>query len=491
MLRQDASDTKHSAPAAAYRRIFFGLLITLIVASAALPAASAAASTGAAGRTTDALPSRSSVTPALFEELSTGIAYITTYTCGGRKLAVGTGFLVGESVVMTARHVLQGSCRIRVKVAGTRFAGGHWTSWWWKTPATRELVDLATLKLNGVADGHIFRFRTSSPVAGANLAMLGYPLGNRISLNQGKIVSRASIRGVPIFAVKMLGAEGASGSPFVDDAGRVVGILQIGLGSKDVLGQRTAGLLLGVEIARWWGDALRRALCGSYPNGGIAGCPGSPTTRPPPPPPPSPDYTLQLTPPSTSVQAGGTADFVVSYRPLNGFNSRIAVDVAGLPAPGSVTWGSVTSAGLPFTIHTNGMSPGTYTFKVVGTSGALSRTVDGTLTIIGPPPTVSEAWLSTDPGGINRITSFSASAPITVYLQIRFQPALSSYTVQTRWINPVGQVVLTTPAFNATVGSTSTWQSVNFPAGALQGNWRAQWVFEDAVVAEVPFSITS
>jgi hypothetical protein len=70
----------------------------------------------------------------------------------------------------------------------------------------------------------------------------------------------------------MLGAEGASGAPFIDDAGRVVGILQQGLGSEDVLGQRTAGVLVGLDLVRWWGPRARLDLCKAYPKGGIAGC---------------------------------------------------------------------------------------------------------------------------------------------------------------------------------------------------------------------------
>ncbi len=108
--------------------------------------------------------------------------------------------------------------------------------------------------------------------------MAGYPLGNQLSLNQGKIIWRGKVRGAPLLAVRMLGAEGASGAPFIDDAGRVVGILQVGLGSKDVLGQHTAGVVEGLDLARWWGPRARLDLCRSYPKGGIAGC--QPTTPP-------------------------------------------------------------------------------------------------------------------------------------------------------------------------------------------------------------------
>lgn len=229
------------------------------------------------------------VSPALFQEVSTGVALIKTFGCGGKLLGQGTGFLVGDSVVMTARHVLQGSCRVRVTVGGERFTGQRW-AYWSSGRSTGTTEDLATLKLDRASSGYVFRVRPSSPPAGTNLGMVGYPLGNRLSLNQGKIIWRGKHAGAPFLAVKMLGAEGASGSPFIDDRGRVVGILQIGLGSEDVLGQRTAGVLVGLDLVRWWGPRARLDLCRSYPNGGIAGCNGS--TASPPSPAPSPTLTV-------------------------------------------------------------------------------------------------------------------------------------------------------------------------------------------------------
>lgn len=226
-----------------------------------------------------ALPAPSqAASPALFQEVSTGIALIKTFGCGGRPLGQGTGFLVGDSVVMTARHVVKGACKVSVRVNGESFHSPRWVYWHGGTASTGA-ADLATLKLDHAAVGaHIFRIRSSKPPAGTNLAMAGYPLGNRLSLNQGKIIWRGKVRGAPLLAVRMLGAEGASGAPFIDDAGRVVGILQVGLGSKDVLGQHTAGVVEGLDLARWWGPRARLDLCRSYPKGGIAGC--QPTTPP-------------------------------------------------------------------------------------------------------------------------------------------------------------------------------------------------------------------
>jgi Trypsin-like peptidase domain len=238
------------------------------------------------------------LSPGLFQEVSTGVALIRTFSCSGRPIALGSGFLVGESVVMTARHVLKGACRAKVRVDGQTFAATRWVSWY-ASGSTPSVADLSTIKLNGPAiDGYLFRVRSSLPPPGTNLSMVGYPLGNRLSLNQGRLLIRGRTKGTPWIAVKMLGAEGASGSAIIDDQGRVVGILQVGLGSKDILGQRTSGVLLGLDLVRWWGPRARLDLCRAYPHGGIVGCSGAsnppappapePPSPPPPPPPPPP-----------------------------------------------------------------------------------------------------------------------------------------------------------------------------------------------------------
>lgn len=279
------------------------------------------------------------LSPILFQQLSSGVAYIRTYGCGGKPIAQGSGFLIGDSVVMTARHVLAGSCRASVKVAGKHFSVTRWV-YWTEGHDRGTVEDVATLKLDGAAPGHKFEFRPSPPPAGTNLAMLGYPLGNRISLNQGKIVGRKRVKSVPLIAVQMLGAEGASGSAFVDDAGRVVGILQQGLGSKDIFGQRTAGVLVGIDLSSWWGAGARRDLCHAYPQGGIAGCGSSgekPTPAPPTPPPPAelavndPQGDSGAAPDVTTVNVSNDAGGVITIKVLLGNRSALApTDIIGV-----------------------------------------------------------------------------------------------------------------------------------------------------------------
>jgi hypothetical protein len=277
------------------------LAAALLALLAALPAGAASNTALTAGTTVPKASGSHELSPDLFRQVATGVALIKTFGCGGRPIAEGTGFLVGESVVMTARHVLQHACRVHVRVDGDSFTARTWTAWY-GDKASVSAADLSTIKLDHAAIGaFIFRVRSSLPPAGTNVSAVGYPLGNRLSLNQGKIIWRGQSRGAPLLAVKMLGAEGASGAPFIDDDGRVVGILQVGLGSVDALGQRTAGVLMGLDLVRWWGPRARLDLCHAYPHGGIAGCPGgtpTPTPTPPGNPAPDPAYTVE----SCSVQ---------------------------------------------------------------------------------------------------------------------------------------------------------------------------------------------
>jgi hypothetical protein len=229
---------------------------------------------------------RPTLSPGLFDQVSSGIAQIKTFGCEGRPIALGSGFLVGDSVVMTARHVLKGACRVSVRVDGETFRGVRWVSWF-ATGSTPEAADVSTIKLDRPAQGaYVLRIRASSPPLGTNLAAVGYPLGNRLSLNQGKLVRRGRVAGVPLIAVKMLGAEGGSGSAFLDDQGRVVGMFQREL--IGFIGQETSDVLVGLDLVRWWGPRARLDLCRAYPHGGIAGCPTTHPTPPPPPPPTPP-----------------------------------------------------------------------------------------------------------------------------------------------------------------------------------------------------------
>jgi hypothetical protein len=264
------------------------LALAFVVVGVALPLAAlapASAAIPAAAR----VPAAAQITPALFAKLATGVVLIRGFDCSGTGRIEGTGFLVGSGVVMTARHVVDPAgaeaklaCRVKVQIDGHWIAAAH-TTWWYRgSDPTGRGTDLATVKLAhpASASDYIFDFRNSSAPPGTNLAMIGHPLGTEISLTQGRLLARIRNHGVPLMAIRMLGAAGSSGSPIVDDGGHVVGVLQLGLGSGE-----TSGVSLGIDLPSWWGSghAVAKTLCTAYPLGGVPGCPGTKPTPPPPP----------------------------------------------------------------------------------------------------------------------------------------------------------------------------------------------------------------
>jgi hypothetical protein len=258
----------------------------------ALPASIARANPAA----TDS-PATGLLSPAQFAQMASGVVLIRGFDCSGTGKIEGTGFLVGSGVVMTARHVVDPggaeakfACSVKVQIDGHWVAAAH-TAWWYRgSDPTGRGTDLATVKLAhpAKASDYVFDFRNSSAPPGTNLAMIGHPLGTAISLTQGKLLGRIRNHGVPLMAIRMLGAAGSSGSPIIDNGGHVVGVLQLGLGSGE-----TSGISLGIDLPSWWGSGHKvlLTLCKAYPLGGVAGCPGK-KPPPPPPPPPPPAYAL-------------------------------------------------------------------------------------------------------------------------------------------------------------------------------------------------------
>jgi hypothetical protein len=98
-----------------------------------------------------------------------------------------------------------------------------------------------------------------------------------------------------------------------------------------------------------------------------------------------PSFTLDATPPSSTVVLGGTASYTLAIAAQNGFAGNVALSVSGLPsgAKASFSANPVKAAGSSVMkiVTTGGTRRGTFTLTVSGTSGALVRRVGLTLTV--------------------------------------------------------------------------------------------------------------
>jgi hypothetical protein len=115
------------------------------------------------------------------------------------------------------------------------------------------------------------------------------------------------------------------------------------------------------------------------------------------PPPPPPDFSLSVPGQSGSPVAGsgGSATYTVAVNPLNSFTGQVTLGASGEPAGVTPSFSPPSAApGSPATMTlsvSSSVSAGTYPITVTGVSGALSHTVNATLTVTagGPSPDFS------------------------------------------------------------------------------------------------------
>jgi len=94
----------------------------------------------------------------------------------------------------------------------------------------------------------------------------------------------------------------------------------------------------------------------------------------------TPNFTLSLTPTSQTVTRPGTGSYTVNIDRINGFTGAVALSVS--PAGGTFSPNPGTGNSSTLTIPVGASTPpGTYGFTVTGTSGSLTRTTTGTITV--------------------------------------------------------------------------------------------------------------
>ena len=112
----------------------------------------------------------------------------------------------------------------------------------------------------------------------------------------------------------------------------------------------------------------------------------------------SPDFSVSAQPPNQTVGSGGTASYVISISPTNGFSGPVTLTAGALPKGSSASWtvGTTTIAGssatVPagagtraarLTINTANPPAGSYSPTVTATSGSLKHTATLTLVVLG------------------------------------------------------------------------------------------------------------
>lgn len=112
-----------------------------------------------------------------FQLVNSGVAHLAVILCDGG--GTGTGFLVGRDLIMTAAHVAKNETAINVSV------NGQYTTA--RVLGINDSQDLALLKTAAPVEGHQFRFSTTTPAQGVEVAAIGFPLDKGMTFTAGRV----------------------------------------------------------------------------------------------------------------------------------------------------------------------------------------------------------------------------------------------------------------------------------------------------------------
>jgi serine protease Do len=183
----------------------------------------------------------------VFRRVHDGVVRIEAQHCGGG--ALGTGFLVAPDLVVTAAHVVGGSSALWLSTADHGAAG--------RIVGLDAGADLALVALDAPFGGHVFEVAAERPDVGAPVALIGYPLGEPLSLAVGAVsgLDRTSAweggELTGLVQTDVAANPGNSGGPLLDQEGRVVGVLVGGVVEAAGLSYAVGGEVVQAQVPRW------------------------------------------------------------------------------------------------------------------------------------------------------------------------------------------------------------------------------------------------
>ena len=181
------------------------------------------------------------------------VVKVTARTCKGTE--AGSGFAVGDDLVVTAGHVVEGASTVTVELDGRALEGTV-------LGADGTGRDVAVVRVRGLgASGAPVDTR---PLAGgAPVAAAGHPQGGPRQALAGAVVGYVddgplAADGGRVLTVSIAFAPGMSGGPVVDPEGRVVGVA-IGVERNSGTGIAVPATEIGATLH---GEGLVASRCG-------------------------------------------------------------------------------------------------------------------------------------------------------------------------------------------------------------------------------------
>ena len=158
----------------------------------------------------------------LIKQTRRSVAAITSSGRNGEASGVGSGFFVGpQGYLVTNFHVIGEGRPFTITLPdGNTLEPGE-------VVAVDREADLVVIRIEGKAPGGLELGDSSMIRTGQGVLTIGNPLGLNHSVSRGVIAEERELQGRPMIQVAMPIEPGNSGSPLVDEQGKVIGVIAI------------------------------------------------------------------------------------------------------------------------------------------------------------------------------------------------------------------------------------------------------------------------
>jgi serine protease Do len=189
----------------------------------------------------------------LYRNVQDGVVRISATTCDGG--GIGTGFLVSPTLVATAAHVVEGAASLALAVGedgGSGFTSGV-------VVGIDPDSDIALVRTRRPLSGHVFEFSPGSPAVGQEVAAIGFPEGEAMTLTKGTVSGLH--RSIDIDGVRRSGLiqtdtainPGNSGGPMLGPDGSVYGVVDAKLTAAEGIGYAVSPAIASARVDAWKG----------------------------------------------------------------------------------------------------------------------------------------------------------------------------------------------------------------------------------------------
>jgi S1-C subfamily serine protease len=189
----------------------------------------------------------------LYKTVQSGVVRISASTCDGG--AIGTGFLVSPTLVATAAHVVDGAAALGLQL-GQDGKGGYTSG---VVVGMDRESDVALIKTQRSLSGHIFTFADEPPAVGQEVAAIGFPEDEPMTLTRGTVSGLD--RTIEIEGTNRSGLiqtdtainPGNSGGPMLATSGLVYGVVDAKRDGAEGIAYAVSPQIASSRVARWKG----------------------------------------------------------------------------------------------------------------------------------------------------------------------------------------------------------------------------------------------